>query len=78
MQTRIALGFGVVGLVVVMVVAVLNPAAVRTLLAVVALVAFVWSAVAFLNPTWGPLPSRTAGVVALVAGIALWVAACRW
>ena len=78
MQTRIAIGSGVVGLVVVMVVAVLNPAAVRTLLAAVALVAFVWSGVAFLNPTWGPLPSRTAGVVTLVAGIALWVAACRW
>ena len=82
MQTRIAVVTGVVGLSGVLVVAAVNATALRVLLPAISLVAFVWAAVAFINPAWGPLPSRTVGAWVLVAGIGLLVASstgsCRW
>ena len=58
----------------VLVVAVLDAGALRVLLAATALLAFIWAAVAFINPAWGPLPSRTVGASALVTGIEFFVA----
>ena len=82
MQARIAVLAGVVGLLWVLAMAALEPAAVPALVAIISLVAFVWAGVAFLNPTWGPLPTRRAGAIVFAAGIGLFIAAgtgfCRW
>lgn len=83
MQARIALVAGGVGILAVLLVAALAPAAVQALLVTISLVAFVWAAVAFVNPAWGPLPSRKVGTLVLVAGIGLFfvgggVGSCHW
>lgn len=82
LQTRIAVLAGVVGLLWVLAVAAREPAAVRVLVATISLMASVWAVVAFINPTWGPLPTRRAGTMVLAASIGLFVATgtgfCRW
>lgn len=65
MQARIALVAGGVGILAVLLVAALAPAAVRALLVTISLVAFVWAAVAFVNPAWGPFAEQEGGYLGL-------------
>ena len=82
MQTRIAVATGIVGTLWVLVAAMLNPAAIQVLLTTVSLVALVWAGVAFFNPAWGPLSTRSTGALVLVTALGLLVVAtagsCPW
>lgn len=75
MQTRIAVVAGIVGTLWVLVAATLNPTAVQVLVTTVSIVAFVWAGVAFINPTWGPLSTRSTSALVLAAAICLFVVA---
>ena len=71
MQTQVAIVASSLGLLGGLVVAVLQPAAVPALLVTVSLIALAWAGIAFINPRWGPLPSRTAAAWVFVVGVVL-------